>query len=189
MRNSDASAIMNGNGLGSSESSLPAQMLDTQKSLKVNIFLKQFRNEQQVLSAVRAGAADQLGAERLLHLLRLLPDDGELEMLCSVEELGRLPPAERFLVKLLAIPRCATLLLWFRNQIKPEKLFPTFLIRMLFFFVLFSPTNDPTFPTFLPPDSSRLRIECMLLKEEYESNFAHLRPSLDTLIQAGKGAS
>lgn len=91
--------------VGTNEPQMLAQMLDTQKSLNVSIFLKQFRNEQQVLDAIRLGAADQLGAERLLHLLRLFPDQAEVQMLCSIDELRRLPPAERFLVKLLSIPR------------------------------------------------------------------------------------
>ena len=33
----------------------------------------------------------------------------------------------------------------------------------------------------------KLRLECMLLKAEYEANFSYLNPSLDTLINAAKG--
>lgn len=69
--------------------SAPAQpaavnLLDSKRSLAVNIFLKQFRSgPQEVLDAVKCGDASKLGAERLQGLQRLLPDKTEVRY-CGV---------------------------------------------------------------------------------------------------------
>ena len=54
-------------------------LLDSKRSLAVNIFLKQFRSGADgVLDAVKSGDASKLGAERLQGLQKLLPDKTEV---------------------------------------------------------------------------------------------------------------
>ncbi len=55
-------------------------MLAAKRSLNVNIFLKQFRNEKQneLINDLAAGYGSKLGLERLRALLRILPDDEEV---------------------------------------------------------------------------------------------------------------
>lgn len=54
-------------------------LLDSKRSLAVNIFLKQFRSGADgVLDAIKCGDTSKLGAERLQGLQRLLPDKTEV---------------------------------------------------------------------------------------------------------------
>lgn len=81
-------------------------LLDSKRSLAVNIFLKQFRSgPQEVLDAVKCGDASKLGAERLQGLQRLLPDKTELELVKShPKDGGPLGSAEKFFLDLASIP-------------------------------------------------------------------------------------
>jgi inverted formin-2 len=76
--------------------------------LNVNIFLKQFRNtnETSVVQMVREGQHDDIGAEKLRGLLKILPEFDELEMLKNFDgDRARLGNAEKFLMQLLQVPK------------------------------------------------------------------------------------
>ncbi|XP_034231720.1 LOW QUALITY PROTEIN: inverted formin-2-like [Thrips palmi] len=92
-------------------------LLDSKRSLAVNIFLKQFKTSgpQEVLNAVKSGDASKLGSERLQcierlqGLQRLLPDKTELELIRShPKEGGPLGSAEQFFLDLANISSYST---------------------------------------------------------------------------------
>ncbi|XP_033111227.1 formin-J-like [Anneissia japonica] len=113
-------------------------LLDSRKSLNVNIFLKQFRStNEKIIQIIHEGNSGEFGTEKLKGLLKVLPDSDEIEILTSFDgDHEKLGPAEKFYLMLLSIP------------------------------------------------SYKLRIECMLLKAEFEANIDYLHPSLDTVIEA-----
>ncbi|KAH8302414.1 hypothetical protein KR044_006296 [Drosophila immigrans] len=114
-------------------------LLDGKRSLNVNIFLKQFRSgNQNIIQLIRDGVHEEIGAERLRGLLKILPEVDELELLKSFNgDKARLGSAEKFLLQLLEVP------------------------------------------------NYKLRIESMLLKEEFAANVAYLEPCINAMLYAG----
>jgi inverted formin-2 len=82
-------------------------LLDGKRSLNVNIFVKQFRStNDQITQMIRDGEHDEIGAEKLRGLLKILPEFDELEMLKNFEgDRSRLGNAEKFLIHLLQVPK------------------------------------------------------------------------------------
>ncbi|XP_017128437.1 formin-J [Drosophila elegans] len=114
-------------------------LLDGKRSLNVNIFLKQFRSSNDdIIQLIRQGAHEEIGAERLRGLLKIMPEVDELDMLKGFNgDKGRLGNAEKFLLQLLEVP------------------------------------------------NYKLRIESMLLKEEFAANVAYLEPCINAMLYAG----
>ncbi|EEZ97607.1 inverted formin-2 [Tribolium castaneum] len=115
-------------------------LLDGKRSLNVNIFLKQFRSSNEdIIHLIREGEHDDIGAEKLKGLLKILPEVDELDMLKSFDgDFTKLGNAEKFLIQL---------------------------------------TNLSNY---------KLRIESMLLKEEFASNMSYLEPSIKSMIMAAQ---
>ncbi|XP_055689213.1 inverted formin-2 [Lutzomyia longipalpis] len=115
-------------------------LLDGKRSLNVNIFLKQFRSSNEnIINLIKNGEHEDVGAERLRGLLKILPEVDELDMLKSFDgDKTRLGNAEKFLMELLNL------------------------------------------------SNYKLRIECMLLKEEFAANVAYLEPAIRTMLYAGE---
>ncbi|KAE8744643.1 hypothetical protein FOCC_FOCC008772, partial [Frankliniella occidentalis] len=115
-------------------------LLDGKRSLNVNIFLKQFRSSNEdIIQLIRDGAHDDIGAEKLRGLLKILPEVDELEMLRAFDgDVSKLGNAEKFLLQLIKVP------------------------------------------------NYKLRIESMLLKEEFATNMGYLEPSINSMIVAGE---
>ncbi|XP_044263150.1 inverted formin-2 isoform X2 [Tribolium madens] len=115
-------------------------LLDGKRSLNVNIFLKQFRSSNEdIIHLIREGEHDDIGAEKLKGLLKILPEVDELDMLKSFDgDFSKLGNAEKFLIQL---------------------------------------TNLSNY---------KLRIESMLLKEEFASNMSYLEPSIKSMIMAAQ---
>lgn len=88
-------------------------MLDGKRSLNVNIFVKQFRStNEEITQMIRDGEHDEIGAEKLRGLLKILPEFDELEMLKNFEgDKCRLGNAEKFLMQLLQVPKYASWLI------------------------------------------------------------------------------
>lgn len=82
-------------------------LLDGKRSLNVNIFVKQFRStNEEITQMIREGEHDEIGAEKLRGLLKILPEFDELEMLKNFEgDRARLGNAEKFLMQLLQVPK------------------------------------------------------------------------------------
>lgn len=82
-------------------------LLDGKRSLNVNIFLKQFRSSnEEIVKLIRDGEHDDIGAEKLKGLLKLLPEVDELDMLKSFTgDFGKLGNAEKFLIQLTSLPK------------------------------------------------------------------------------------
>lgn len=82
-------------------------LLDGKRSLNVNIFVKQFRStNEEITQMIREGEHDEIGAEKLRGLLKILPEFDELEMLKNFEgDKSRLGNAEKFLMQLLTVPK------------------------------------------------------------------------------------
>lgn len=115
-------------------------LLDGKRSLNVNIFLKQFRSSNEdIIQLIKDGGHDDIGAEKLRGLLKILPEVDELEMLKSFDgDKSKLGNAEKFFLQLIQVP------------------------------------------------NYKLRIECMLLKEEFAANMGYLEPSINSMILAGE---
>ncbi|XP_044761086.1 inverted formin-2 isoform X2 [Coccinella septempunctata] len=115
-------------------------LLDGKRSLNVNIFLKQFRSSnEEIVRLIREGAHEEIGAEKLKGLLKILPEVDELDMLRSFSgEFHKLGNAEKFLVQLIQL------------------------------------------------SNYKLRIESMLLKEEFASNMSYLQPSINSMKLAAQ---
>ncbi|XP_023248408.1 FH2 domain-containing protein 1 [Copidosoma floridanum] len=115
-------------------------LLDGKRSLNVNIFLKQFRSSNEdIIQLIRDGGHDDIGAEKLRGLLKILPEVDELEMLKGFDgDKSKLGNAEKFFLQLIQVP------------------------------------------------NYKLRIECMLLKEEFAANMSYLEPSINSMILAGE---
>lgn len=87
-------------------------ILDSKRSLNINIFLKQFRSvcsndgEIEIMKLICKGDHAVFGAEKLVHLIKLLPDQAEIDLLkAHFDDMSRLPLAERFLIQLMGIPK------------------------------------------------------------------------------------
>uniref|UniRef100_A0A8C4Q5W3 FH2 domain-containing protein n=1 Tax=Eptatretus burgeri TaxID=7764 RepID=A0A8C4Q5W3_EPTBU len=79
--------------------------LDPRKSLQLNIFLKQFKcSHEEIIEMIRRGDREKLEGEKLKQLLKLLPEEDEIEMLKSVEEGKKLGNAESFYQHLVTLP-------------------------------------------------------------------------------------
>ncbi|XP_050100019.1 serine-rich adhesin for platelets isoform X2 [Anopheles aquasalis] len=115
-------------------------LLDGKRSLNVNIFLKQFRTtNEDIIQLIRNGEHEDIGAEKLRGLLKLLPEMDELEMLRAFDgDNNRLGNAEKFLLQLVQVP------------------------------------------------NYKLRIESMLLKEEFKANLMYLEPNIHAMLYAGE---
>ncbi|XP_058825846.1 inverted formin-2 isoform X1 [Topomyia yanbarensis] len=115
-------------------------LLDGKRSLNVNIFLKQFRSSNEdIITLIRNGEHEDIGAEKLRGLLKILPEVDELEMLKSFDgDNNRLGNAEKFLLQLIQVP------------------------------------------------NYKLRIESMLLKEEFKANLIYLEPNINAMLYAGE---
>nr|CAD7572489.1 unnamed protein product [Timema californicum] len=115
-------------------------LLDGKRSLNVNIFLKQFRSSNDdIIQLIHDGEHDDIGAEKLRGLLKILPELDELEMLRTFNgDRSKLGNAEKFLLQLIQVP------------------------------------------------NYKLRIESMLLKEEFAANMGYLEPSINAMIMAGE---
>ncbi|XP_053692814.1 FH2 domain-containing protein 1 isoform X2 [Sabethes cyaneus] len=115
-------------------------LLDGKRSLNVNIFLKQFRtSNEDIIQLIRNGEHEDIGAEKLRGLLKILPEVDELEMLKSFDgDNNRLGNAEKFLLQLIQVP------------------------------------------------NYKLRIESMLLKEEFKANLIYLEPNINAMLYAGE---
>ncbi|XP_030386414.1 formin-J [Scaptodrosophila lebanonensis] len=119
--------------------SVEITLLDGKRSLNVNIFLKQFRSSNEdIIQLIQQGAHEDIGAEKLRGLLKILPEVDELDMLKSFNgDKARLGNAEKFLLQLLEVP------------------------------------------------NYKLRIESMLLKEEFAANIGYLEPCINSMLYAG----
>ncbi|XP_018405882.1 PREDICTED: uncharacterized protein LOC108782187 isoform X1 [Cyphomyrmex costatus] len=115
-------------------------LLDGKRSLNVSIFLKQFRSSNEnIIQLIKEGGHDDIGAEKLRGLLKILPEVDELEMLKSFDgDKSKLGNAEKFFLQLMQVP------------------------------------------------NYKLRIECMLLKEEFAANISYLELSISSMILAGE---
>lgn len=122
---------------------------------------------------IRDGDHDDIGAEKLRGLLKILPELDELEMLRAFDgDKTKLGNAEKFLLQLIDIPK------WAINC--------TFNLRCFFFFATILVHNTNGFLRIFI-SSYKLRIESMLLKEEFASNMSYLEPSINSMIVAGEG--
>lgn len=78
-------------------------ILDSKKSLNINIFLKQIKSQDDLIEQINSQNHSKVGKERLEILLKLLPDESEREQLMRFfyrNKQNRLPIAERFLFEL-----------------------------------------------------------------------------------------
>ncbi|XP_035222681.1 formin-J-like [Stegodyphus dumicola] len=97
--------------------SFQVNLLDGKRSLNVNIFLKQFRSSNdEIINILKRGAHDEIGAEKLRGLLKILPESDEIELLRGYNgDRTKLGNAEKFLLQLIELPnyklRCEGMLL------------------------------------------------------------------------------
>lgn len=80
-------------------------ILDSKRSLSVNIFLKQYKGcgIDQVIDLIRTSQHEKIGLEKLRSLKHLLPDNNEMSLLRQHSgDFDRMPLAERFLLKLIS---------------------------------------------------------------------------------------
>lgn len=82
-------------------------LLDGKRSLNVNIFLKQFRSSNEdIIQLVNDGDHDDIGAEKLRGLLKILPEVDELDMLKAYQgDFDKLGNAEKFILQLTQLPK------------------------------------------------------------------------------------
>lgn len=81
--------------------------------MNVSIFLRQFGSHGSsvhvdIVRWLREGSSEQLGAERLRSLLKILPEPEELQLLepyAASEDRMRLGIAERFYLELMSVPK------------------------------------------------------------------------------------
>ncbi|XP_059491246.1 inverted formin-2-like isoform X2 [Neocloeon triangulifer] len=101
-------------------------VLDSKRSLGVNILLRQFRDlgVEGLLAAIQEGNGRILGADKLRGLLRLLPEPDELAMIKAhqLDEKMRLGDAESFYLQLNEVPSFA---LRIRAMLQREEFRPT----------------------------------------------------------------
>nr|XP_033803621.1 FH2 domain-containing protein 1-like [Geotrypetes seraphini]XP_033803622.1 FH2 domain-containing protein 1-like [Geotrypetes seraphini] len=98
-------------------------VLDAKKSMNMGIFLKQFKKPvQQIVEDIRQGRGTEYGAEKLVELMKMLPNNEEVKKLKSFQgERCHLVEAELFLVLLIDVPSYAQRL---DNMILKEEFSP-----------------------------------------------------------------
>jgi Formin Homology 2 Domain len=83
--------------------------IDSKRDMQVNIFLRQFASlsPADVVQRLRSGTTgDQLGADRLRSLQKMLPEPDEVDRLIQYTgDRDYLGPAEQFYLELIAIPK------------------------------------------------------------------------------------
>merc|ERR1719510_873212 len=106
----------------------------------INIFLRQFRSSNDdIIDMVVTGDFHDFEPEKLRGLMKILPEQDEIEMLKSWEgDTKKLGNAENFILHLISV----------KNY--------------------------------------RLRVECLLLKAEFEANMGFLEPSIEAMLTAGE---
>ncbi|CAH8857035.1 unnamed protein product [Trichobilharzia szidati] len=84
-----------------------ANLLESQRCLNVNIFLRQFRNSHiSLLDLINQCDGSLIGSERLRDLIKLLPTDEEIKSFKSFQgNVDYMDPAERFFYDLVRIPK------------------------------------------------------------------------------------
>merc|ERR1719216_329760 len=130
----------NNNSKTKKENSEIVNLLDGKRSLNINIFLRQFRSSNEgIIDMVVSGDFSDFEPEKLKGLMKILPEQDEIEMLRSWEgDTKKLGNAENFILHLISV----------KNY--------------------------------------RLRVECMLLKAEFEANMGFLEPSIEAMLTAGE---
>lgn len=120
--------------------SMEVNLLDGKRSLNINIFLKQFRStNEEIIRILRDGCHEDIGAEKLRGLLKILPESDEVEMLRGYDgDQSKLGNAEKFILQLVELPHY------------------------------------------------RLRIESMLLKDEFSANLLYLEPAIESVNMAAQ---
>lgn len=96
---------------GAAEKKQPTEinLFDMKRSMSINVWLKQFKMPtDDIIEILRQTDEEKFGAERLRSLLKLLPDDSEVEMLRSFDgDKDKLGAAEKFCRSLIALPSYA----------------------------------------------------------------------------------
>ena len=65
-----------------------------------------FSSNEDIIQLIRDGAHDDIGAEKLRGLLKILPEVDELEMLRAFDgDASKLGNAEKFLLQLIKVPK------------------------------------------------------------------------------------
>lgn len=87
------------------QSTTEVSLLDAKKSLNVNIFMKQFKaSHAEVVDDIRQCRSTKIGAERLRGFIRILPEEGEVNMIKEYQgDPAKLGDAEKFYVELLKV--------------------------------------------------------------------------------------
>ncbi|XP_053400636.1 inverted formin-2-like [Mercenaria mercenaria] len=87
-------------------SNVEVTLLGEKKSMKLNIFLKQFKKTNDVIiKQIKEGDCKELGVEKLKGLMELLPQQEEIEKIQGYEgEFNRLGQAEKFYYQLIQLP-------------------------------------------------------------------------------------
>lgn len=120
---------------------------------------KIFSSNEDIIQLIKDGEHDDIGAEKLKGLLKILPEVDELDMLKSFNgDFNKLGNAEKFLIQLTSLSKYSL----------PHN-------------IQFSDNNE------IICFSYKLRIESMLLKEEFASNMGYLEPSINSMIIAAQG--
>merc|ERR1712106_1080796 len=80
-------------------------LLDGKRTLNINIFLKQFRSSNEdIIEMVVTGDFHEFEPEKLRGLMKILPEQDEIEMLKSWEgDTKKLGNAERFILQLISV--------------------------------------------------------------------------------------
>ncbi|KAK4317796.1 hypothetical protein Pmani_011151 [Petrolisthes manimaculis] len=82
-------------------------LLDSKKSLNVNIFLKQFKvPHADIVALIRNCKSTEIGSERLRGFIKILPDDSEVTIIKEFQgDVTKLGDAERFYHELIKVPQ------------------------------------------------------------------------------------
>ncbi|XP_050417199.1 inverted formin-2 isoform X2 [Patella vulgata] len=85
-------------------------LLDTKRSMNVNIFLKQFKaSNKDIIEMVRKGDPAVIGPERLLGLQKIIPETDEINMLKEFDgDKTKLGNAEKFFLETVTLPSYKT---------------------------------------------------------------------------------
>ncbi|CAH8517055.1 unnamed protein product [Schistosoma turkestanicum] len=112
LRDADNSYSIRGRSLSSSRTMEFNQkhepsLIDSQRCLNINIFLRQFRHIHiNLLDLINQCDGSSIGSERLKDLIKLLPTDQEIKCLKTFQgNIHYLDPAERFFYDLVRIPK------------------------------------------------------------------------------------
>ncbi|XP_067948065.1 inverted formin-2-like isoform X2 [Watersipora subatra] len=92
-------------GLHAKKKSETIALIDGKRSMNINIFLKQFKMDNQALAGlIRDGADKEIGPERLTGLLKILPESDEVETIKGFDgDITKLGNAESFFLELLKV--------------------------------------------------------------------------------------